>query len=103
MAKKKVVHKVAYGTAPNMPISKEMFDWLLAHGCNENDKIRYHDPLFVQCVEEVKPKGWMVTEITGNKYRPVDFVNDTFIFTPETLKVINKSWIVIEDEAQEQA
>lgn len=103
MATKKTTKKtkVAYRTLAKAPITKEMVEWLVAHGKTENEAVKFHDPLLVQCVEELTPPGWNVTEITGNKYRLVDLVNDAFIITPEDIKVLNKNWIVIEEETAE--
>lgn len=103
MASKKTVKKtkVAYRVAAHAPITKEMVDWLVAHGKSENDAVKFHDPLLVQCIEELNPRGWRIAEITGNKYKLVDLINDAFIITPEDVKVLNKNWIVIEEETTE--
>ena len=96
MAKKKTVtNKVAFRTVSKLPLSQEMVNWLVEHGFKEDDKIAYHDPLFVQCVEELRPRGWVVHEIKGDKYYPADFAHDAYIITPEDLALIKKSMVTI--------
>ena len=104
MASKKTTKKtkVVYRSIAKAPLTNEMVDWLIAHGRQENGTISFHDPLLVQCVEELQPTGWHVTEISGNKYKLVDLINDAFIITPEDVKVLNKNWIVIEEPATEE-
>ena len=102
MAKKKVnTHKVAFRTVSKLPLSQEMVDWLVSHGYKEGDNIKFHDPLFVQCVEELRPNGWVIHEIKGNKYFPADFAHDAYIITPEDLTNLKKRMIVIEEETAE--
>lgn len=91
-------HEVAFRSIAKAPLTKEMVEWLVAHGKAMNENIKFHDPLLVECVKEVKPQGWHVATIKGNKYKLIDIVNDAFLMTPEDVKVLNKSWIVIEDE-----
>ena len=98
MAKKKVIeHEIVFKSLARVQMTKEMVDWLLAHGKKMDDKITYHDPLFVQCVKELKPNDFGVTKIKGNKYKVIDLINDSLVMTPEDVKVLNKNWIVIED------
>ena len=98
MARKKVVeHEIVCKILSKTQLTQEMVDWLLAHGKKMDDSIQYHDPLFVQCVKEVRPSGFGITKIRGNKYRMIDFPNDSVLMTPDDIKLLNKSWIVIED------
>ena len=104
MAKKKVVeHEIVYKVLSREVLTKEMVDWLIAHGKSLNDSIKYHDPLLVQCVKELNPQGFGVTKIKGNKYKILDFPNDSMLVTPEDVKQLNKSWIVIEEPEEPEA
>ena len=93
-------HEVAFRSIAKAPLTKEMVEWLVAHGKALDENIKFHDPLLVQCVKELKPKGWHVANIKGNKYRLIDIVNDAFIMTPDDVKALNKSWIVIEEDEE---
>ena len=90
----KVVGKALSRTTP----TKEMVDWLIAHGKAENDKIAYHDPLLVQCVEELHPSGFYVTNLVDSRYKVIDLPNDSIIFTPNDLEALQKSWVEIPEE-----
>jgi len=102
MAKKKVVeHEIVFKALKRSVMTKEMVDWLLAHGKNLNENISYHDPLLVQCVKELKPSEFGVMTIKGNKYKIIDLTNDSIVMTPEDVKTLNKHWTIIEDEVEE--
>lgn len=103
MAEETVVkrHEVVVKTLSKNALTKEMVDWLLAHGKNLNDNIKYHDPLLVQCVKEVQPDGFRVVEIEGNKYKIIDFLNDSVLFTPRDIEKLQSMWTVIEDTPSE--
>ena len=92
-------HEVVVKNLSNTQLTKEMVDWLLAHGKNLNDSIKYHDPLLIQCVKEVKPSGFAVVTIKGNKYKIIDFPNDSILFTPDDLVQLETMWTII-DEAE---
>ena len=96
-------HEVVVKTLSSSALSREMVEWLLAHGKNLNDNIKYHDPLLVQCVKELNPDGFTVVEIEGNQYKIIDFANDSILFTPHDLERLNSMWTVIEDEAPVEA
>ena len=103
MAKKKVVeNEIVFKALSREVLTKEMVDWLVEHGKQLNDSIKYHDPLLVQCVKELKPNGFGVTTIKGNKYKVVDLLNDSIIITPDDVKLLNKNWTVIEEEQEEE-
>ena len=91
-------HEVVIKVLANSQLTKEMVDWLIAYGKNLNDNIKYHDPLLVQCVKELQPNEFRVATIKGNKYKVIDFLNDSILFTPEDLVQINKVWTVIEED-----
>lgn len=97
--KKTEEHEIVYKALANSRLTKEMVDWLIEHGKKLDDNIKYHDPLFVECVKTLKPSEFGVTKITGNKYKVIDLTNDSIIMTPNDIKILNKSWTVIgEDE-----
>lgn len=101
-ARKKVVeHEVVFKVLSKTQLTKEMVDWLIEHGKMLNDSISYHDPMLVQCVKELRPDGFGVTTIKGNKYKVIDLANDSIILTPDDIKVLNKNWTVIEEESEE--
>ena len=101
MAKKKVVeHEVVFKTLARVQMTKEMVDWLVAHGKNLNDNIQYHDPLLVQCVKELQPEDFGVKVVKGNKYKVVMTLNDFLIMTPEDVKALNKDWVVFDDASE---
>lgn len=102
MAKKKqVTHEVVCKQFADTKLTKEMVDWLIAHGKTLEDNIMYHDPLLVQCVKELDPEGFTIVTIEGNKYRVIDLVNDSFIVTPKDIDFLKKSLITIEDPEAE--
>lgn len=99
--KKKVVeHEIVFKQLSRYQMTKEMVDWLVEHGKKLNDNIAYHDPLLVQCVKELKPEGFGITVIKGDKYKVVDLLNDSIILTPDDVKVLNKNWTVIGEESE---
>lgn len=93
--KKANINKVAYPAVTDHGITKEMFDWLLEHGLKENETVTFHNPVLVQCVEELKPEGWRIKEVKGGKYRLID-TKGPFLWTPEDVKVLTNNWVVIE-------
>lgn len=101
MAKKKKVERdIVCKLWANAKLTKEMVDWLLAHGKKIDDNIMYHDPLLVQCVKELDPEGFSIITIEGNQYRIIDGPNDSFVITPKDIQALKKSLITIDDELE---
>ena len=98
MVKKKKTNKVVSKTISRDVLSNEMVDWLLAHGKELDSNISLHDPVFVQCVEELKPSGFYIVEIEGDEYIPVELLNDFLILTPKDLKALNQRRIKIDEQ-----
>ena len=99
--KKKVEHEIVCKLYAKALLTKEMVDWLIAHGRKLEDNIAYHDPLLVQCVKELEPEGFAVTTIEGNQYRIVDTLNDSFVVTPKDIKFLKDSMVTIEEPESE--
>ena len=91
-------YKVVGKSLSKAQLTQEMVDWLVAKGKTLNDRITYHDPLLVQCVEELQPDGFFVAHIKDNRYKTLDFPNDSVIFTPSDIEVLQKSWVDIPEE-----
>ena len=98
--KKKVEHEIVCKLWANAKLTKEMVDWLIAHGKKLDDNIMYHDPLLVQCVKDLNPDGFAVTVIEGNQYRIIDGLNDSFVITPKDIQELKKSLITIDEELE---
>ena len=92
--------RVAYRTCTNIPpITNEMVDWLLARGRKLEETIQYHDPLLVECVEELKPSGWRVDDLGNDKkYIIFETLNDCVLITESDLKRFEKDLIDTENE-----
>lgn len=103
MAKKVVEHEIVAKQLSKVGMSKEMVDWLVAHGKKMDERIAYHDPLFVQCVKELNPAGFGIMTIKSNKYKVIDLLNDSLVLVPDDLKVLNNNWTIIEDEPKEES
>ena len=101
--KKANTNKVAYPAVSDLGISKEMYDWLLERGLKDGENITFHNPLLIQCVEELKPAGWRIKEIKGTKYRLID-TKGPFLWTPDDVKVLASSWvdIAVKEEPKEE-
>ena len=99
--KKTNTNKVAYPAVTDLGISKEMYDWLLEHGLKDGENITFHNPLLIQCVEELKPAGWLIKEIKGTKYRLID-TKGPFLWTPEDVKFLNSHWVDVTDQEAPQ-
>ena len=100
MAKKKKTYKVAVRLRVPIPfgqavLTQEMFDWLKAKGMKEGEELKRHDPLFIQCIEELKPNDWGIHEIEEDKYFVMITCNDEIILTPSDIELINSKWIKI--------
>ena len=91
-------YKVVGKTLSRVGLTQEMVDWLVAKGKTLNDSIAYHDPLLVQCVEELKPNGFYVATLEDNKYKILELANDSVIFTPKDIEILQKTWSEIPEE-----
>ena len=88
------MNKVAVKTSRNSKLTNEMYEWLLKHGLKENDSIDYHNPLLIQCIEELQPIEWWIREINSDKYAVIETLNDFIIVTPEEIESIE--WTIIQ-------
>lgn len=84
------MNKVVFRTSKEAEPSPEMIEWLFEHGYKENDNIEYHNPLLVQCVEELMPPDWGVQYIDGDEYTVIQTLNDEVILSRNDIE--NFKW-----------
>jgi len=95
------MNKIAVKRHPWTNLSKEMIDWLIEHDKSlENKELDIHNPLLVQCVEELNPTDFRIVEIEGDEYLTLESANDVIVIEPKDLEVFKKSFVKIPKEWQ---
>lgn len=95
------MYKIAVKKHPWTTLSKEMADWLLEKDSSLADKeIEIHNPLFVECVETLKPEEFRIFKLDGNEYLTIESVNDVIVLVPKDLDVLKESFVKIPEECQ---
>ena len=97
------MNKIAVKKHPWTTLTKEMIEWLIEHDKTLEDKeIDIHNPLLVQCVEELKPDGFRVFEIEGDEYLTLESSNDVIVIVPKDIEVLKQSFVKIPEECQKK-
>ena len=97
------MNKIAVKRHPWTNLSKEMIDWLIEHDKSLEDKeLDIHNPLLVQCVEELHPADFRIVEIEGDEYLTLESANDVIVIVPKDLEIFNKSFVKIPKECQKK-
>lgn len=95
------MNKVVIKRNPWTVPTKEMVDWLIEKNPELKDgDIEAHNPLFVECVEELKPSDFRVVQIEGDEYTLIECENDVIILVPEDIEIIRNSFVKIPEEMQ---
>lgn len=97
----KVVYNGSYG---GFSFSDKAKKWLCEHGVKNPYKVERHNPILVQCVEELgtEANGYCadicIEEINGNKYWIEEYDGFEVVYTPDTI-----DWVVIRDDVNRKS
>lgn len=92
-------HKVVLKRNPWSSLTNEMLNWLLERNPSLKDTdMELHNPLLVQCVEELKPDNFRIIEIEGNEYVTLDTDNDVVLLTPADIEIIKQNFVKIDEQ-----
>jgi hypothetical protein len=89
----KIVYNACYG---GFALSSKAKEWLLSKGVINLTGLERHNPLLVQCVQELKEEAssevsnLQVAEIEGNTYCIEEYDGFESVVTPE-----EKDWVII--------
>lgn len=93
--------KIAVKKHPWTNLTKEMVNWLIKHDKSLEDKeIDIHNPLFVQCVEELKPDEFRIFEFDGDEYLTLESSNDVLVLVPKDIEILKNSFVKIPEECK---
>ena len=96
-------NKIAVKKHPWSSLSKEMIQWLIERDESLKDQeLDIHNPLLVQCVEELKPTDFRIVEIDGDEYLTLETLTDVIVIVPEDLEVFKKCFVKIPEECQKK-
>lgn len=96
-----MTNKLAVKRHPWTNLTKEMIDWIINKDKSlENKDIEIHDPILVQCVEELKPDDFRIFEIEGDEYLTLETSNDVIVIVPKDLETLKNCFVKIPEECQ---
>ena len=87
-------------------VTPEMVEWFNKHypEIGPDDLIHYHDQRLVECVRDLKPEGWFITDLPKDvkEYYAIATPHDFILITRGELEFMLNNLIKVEDVPEEK-